>query len=86
LQAVRESDGLVMAIKEEEIMLGQQLLAHKGYYVEPTSALVIAAMKHLLGEFNKDDCVLLPLTGNGLKGALRTTNPIKENHAIPKQP
>ena len=69
LQAVRESDGLVMAINEEEIMLGQQLLAHKGYYVEPTSALVMAALKHLVEEKKQVTNVLLILTGNGLKGS-----------------
>lgn len=69
LQAVRESDGLVMAITEEEIMLGQQLLAHKGYYVEPTSALVIAALKILVEEKIEVTNALLSLTGNGLKGS-----------------
>jgi threonine synthase len=69
LQAVRESDGLVMAINEEEIMLGQQLLAHKGFYVEPTSALVMAALKILVMENKQVTNVLLTLTGNGLKGS-----------------
>ncbi|MBW6466685.1 MAG: threonine synthase [Brevefilum sp.] len=69
LQAVRESDGLVIAVKEEDIILGQQELAHSGYYVEPTSALVIAALKILVEEENQVSNVLLTLTGNGLKGS-----------------
>jgi threonine synthase len=69
LQAIRESDGLVMAINEEDITLGQLDLAHKGFYVEPTSALVIAALKILVEENNQVSNVLLTLTGNGLKGS-----------------
>ena len=69
LEAVYESDGLVMAISEEEIVLGQQLLAHKGFYVEPTSALVIAALKILVEKKIDVTNALLTLTGNGLKGS-----------------
>jgi threonine synthase len=74
LQAVRESDGLVMAIKEEDIILGQQLLAHKGYFIEPTSALVIAALKILVEENIDVTNALLTLTGNGLKGSPKNRN------------
>jgi threonine synthase len=68
LQAVKETDGTVLAINEEEILQGQSLLAHKGYYVEPTSALVVAGLKHLTGIIDEKSVVILPLTGNGLKG------------------
>jgi threonine synthase len=69
LEVVYESNGLVMAISEEEIVLGQQLLAHKGFYVEPTSALVIAALKILVEKKIDVTNALLTLTGNGLKGS-----------------
>lgn len=68
LQAINETDGSVLAINEEEILQGQALLAHKGYYVEPTSALVVAALQHLTGIIDETAVVILPLTGNGLKG------------------
>ena len=71
LQAVRESNGLVLAINEEEILDGQQLLAHLGFYVEPTSALVVAALKQLAGRITEKELVLLSLTGSGLKGKPR---------------
>jgi threonine synthase len=74
LQAVRESDGLVMAINEEDILFGQQELAHKGYYVEPTSALVIAALKILVEDNIDVTNALLTLTGNGLKGLPKNRN------------
>jgi threonine synthase len=69
LQAVRESHGIVMAIEEDEILAGQTLLAQKGYYIEPTSALVVAGLKKLVTEIDQSALVVLPLTGSGLKGA-----------------
>lgn len=71
LQVVRESHGMVLAIQEEEILEGQQLMAHKGFYIEPTSALVVAALKVLVEHINEDELVLMPLTGSGLKGEPR---------------
>ena len=68
IQAVRETDGAVLAIDEEEILNAQQLLAHKGYYVEPTSALIVAGLQQLIEIIDEKALVLLPLTGSGLKG------------------
>ncbi|MFU8827684.1 MAG: threonine synthase [Brevefilum sp.] len=68
LQAVRESNGLVIAVQEDEILEAQVLLAQLGFYVEPTSALVVGALKQLAGLITKDEHVLLTLTGSGLKG------------------
>lgn len=69
LQALGETDGRALAISEVEIAEAQELLAHKGYYVEPTSALAAAGYLKLQDEIAEGDCVVLPLTGNGLKGA-----------------
>lgn len=69
LQAVRETNGAVLAIEEEEILHSQQHLSHKGYYVEPTSALTVAALQHLTDKMDEEALVLLTLTGSGLKGA-----------------
>ena len=68
LHVVSESRGRVMAIQDHAISEGQRKLAKLGFYVEPTSALVCAALKELIAEIHEDDLVLLPLTGNGLKG------------------
>ena len=67
LQAIKESNGLVMAITESEILSGQNDLAKIGFFVEPTSALVIGALKKLTKFAKKNDSILLTLTGNGLK-------------------
>lgn len=72
LQTLRESQGMVIPIQDDEILEGQKLLAHKGYYIEPTSALVVAALKLLTDEITEDDLVIMPLTGSGLKGELRS--------------
>lgn len=74
IQAIKETNGMVVSIEEEEILAGQRLLAQKGFYVEPTSALVMAALERLNDKIPDDALVLLPLTGSGLKGAPRTQN------------
>ena len=71
LQALRETNGRTLAISEEEIVQAQKYIAHLGYFIEPTSALVVAGLKQLLPQISRDDIVVLPLTGSGLKGAPR---------------
>jgi len=68
LQALRETDGRVLAISEDDILDSQHALAHLGFYVEPTSALALAGFKQIEDEIGKSEIVVLPLTGNGLKG------------------
>jgi len=68
LQVLRETDGMVVAVGEKEIINAQNKLAHRGYYIEPTSALALAGFKQLKDEIQEDEVVVLPLTGNGLKG------------------
>lgn len=69
LRAIHDTDGTVLAINDEEILKAQALLAHKGYYIEPTSALVVAGLQQLTTKIADNALVLLPLTGSGLKGA-----------------
>jgi len=40
-------------------------IQRKGYYIEPTSAVALAALKKL--HVRKNDVVVLPLTGHGFK-------------------
>ncbi len=68
LQAVRQSGGTCVMVSEEEIKSAQLDLARHGIYIEPTSATAIAALKHLSGLAMKDDVIVVPLTGSGLKG------------------
>ena len=65
LAAVRESGGVVLALQDEETLAAQGKLAQQGFYVEPTSALAVAALDHLQGHLG--DVPVVVLTGNGLK-------------------
>ena len=69
LQALHETNGWVVAVNEDEIIEAQKALAHSGYYVEPTSAAAAAGLKKFIAETGEQDTIVMPLTGNGLKGA-----------------
>jgi len=73
LQALKETDGRVAAISEDGIRQAQKALAHLGYFVEPTSALVYAGYQKIKSEIDENDTVVLTLTGNGLKGSPQST-------------
>jgi len=70
VRAVKESDGLVEKVSDEEILEAQRLLAQReGLFVEPASAASIAGLIKLVkrGLISKDDLVVCILTGHGLK-------------------
>ncbi len=69
LQAVRESGGFCIEVDEEAILTAQRDLARHGFYVEPTSATVIAALPSVLKQAGPEDLIVVPLTGSGLKGS-----------------
>jgi len=65
LQAIQMSNGKIFAVDEEEIINAGVHLAHKGLLVEPTSAVVEAALIQHIDEFNPP--IVAILTGSGLK-------------------
>lgn len=69
LDAVRESGGAAGVVSELEIDLARTTIAQRGLFVEPTSAVPLAALRRLLerGMLIEDERVLVPLTGAGLK-------------------
>ncbi len=67
LQALRETNGQVLSISENEIRSGQEMMARLGFFIEPTSALVVSGFHQLINEVKQDETVVLPLTGSGLK-------------------
>lgn len=69
LQAVRESHGTCVTVLEDEIRTARETMAARGFYIEPTSAVVIAALKQIAKIAKPSDTIVLPLTGSGLKGA-----------------
>ena len=62
---VRETGGEVLAVSDEEVERALVLLGRKGFYVEPTSALPVAAFLKYPGI--RSGTVVAPLTGHGLK-------------------
>ncbi|WP_088007282.1 threonine synthase [Indiicoccus explosivorum] len=70
LDALRESDGTILAATDEEILEAYQLLAStEGVFAEPASCASIAGIKKRAesGELPKGASVVAVLTGNGLK-------------------
>lgn len=69
LKAIRATEGVACTVTDEEIWDTLPLLAHRGFYVEPTSAATPAAIKKLKaqGIIKDTDKVVVELTGFGLK-------------------
>lgn len=70
MNAVKESNGLIDFVTDEEILQAYLLVAKReGIFVEPASAASLAGIlkKHKSGYFAKGDIVVSVLTGHGLK-------------------
>jgi len=68
LAAIRDSKGMALAVTDEETIAARMDLASsEGIFVEPASAVPIAAVKKLMGKIEKDATVVCVCTGNGLK-------------------
>jgi threonine synthase len=65
LAAVLKSGGSMRVVDEKDIMPARDALARLGLYVEPTSAIVWAALVKMVDEL--PDPIVLILTGSGLK-------------------
>ena len=72
LEAIRITHGMVIQVTESEITRHQVELAHKGFFVEPTSAAAVAALDHVAAVANPEATVVVPLTGSGLKSPSRS--------------
>ena len=70
LRAIRDSGGTAIAVDDDAIIEWHRTLASsEGIYAEPTSAAAFAGLERLidLGLIGRDDVVLVPVTGFGLK-------------------
>jgi threonine synthase len=65
VRMVRESGGRFAAVDEDCISPGRDALAHMGFYVEPTSALVWQALRETAAGL--PDPIVIVLTGSGYK-------------------
>lgn len=71
VDAIRRSAGAAVAVSEQAIVAAVRKLALLGLYVEPTSAVAVAALDHFLsdGTIGPDQTSVVVLTGSGLKSA-----------------
>jgi threonine synthase len=68
LAAIRDSKGMALAVTDEETIAARMDLAStEGIFVEPASAVPIAAVKKLRGKIPSGATVVCICTGNGLK-------------------
>lgn len=75
--AVKESNSFGIKVSDNEILHAQKELAHKtGLLVEPSCASTFAAYQRVKDKFEKDEKIMLLMTGSGLKDfeALKTWN------------
>ena len=89
LKLLRESEGLALAVSDDEILNAQKMLASKeGIFAEPASAASIAALKKLIdmGAVDRDERIVCIITGSGLKDTKSIVNtltsPLKVKNAI----
>ncbi len=65
IDAVKQTNGDIITVSENEILTALHYITRKGYFVEPTSAVAIAGFKKM--SIMKDIQVVIPFTGHGLK-------------------
>ena len=86
LMAIRESDGIVVNVSDQEIMAAQQLLGRTcGVFGEPAGVTGTAGVKKLCqqGVIGRDDTVVSVVTGNGLKDVANAIKAAGEPISIP---
>jgi threonine synthase len=65
IEAVQNTSGLFIVIDEEDILPARLELAKQGFYVEPTSAVILPAIRQVVDKMPGP--VVSILTGSGLK-------------------
>ena len=65
LNAIQTSHGYLAAVAENDILPARDELASRGFYVEPTSAVVWPVLLERLDDLR--DPIVVVLTGSGLK-------------------
>ena len=86
LMAIRESNGLVVNVSDEEIMAAQKLLGRTcGVFGEPAGVTGTAGLKKLCaqGKITPDATVVSVVTGNGLKDVANAIAACGEPISIP---
>jgi threonine synthase len=67
-EVIRDARGTVVVVSDDQVREAQRDLARRGYLVEPTSAAALAGYRAWRDtQEQKEQRVLIPLTGSGLK-------------------
>ncbi len=77
LNAVQKTNGTVVAVNEEDILLTLKSMIAGGYYIEPTSGAVIAGALNYQKEHKeilKTKIIVTAFTGHGLKSTEKLLN------------
>ncbi len=85
IQAVRATKGSGRNPNDKQILEGVKLLAKtEGVFTEPAGGTVVAALKQLVedGEVERDEQVVLYITGNGLKTQESIASALPKTHRI----
>jgi len=86
LEAAQESNGLIIAVSDEEILSTQRILASEGVWVEPASAAGMAGLmaRTAAGEFDpRGKKIVVVCTGHGLKDPAIVTESFQSPKIIP---
>lgn len=86
LSAAEESNGKIIAVTDEEILLAQKILAEEGIWVEPASAAGLAGLIIETGRGSidvKGKRVVVVCTGHGLKDPSVITESFESPKIIP---
>jgi threonine synthase len=68
MAAIGASDGAAFRVEDERILEARTALALQGLFVEPTSAVAVAALPQVMDHLGDLTEIVIPLTGSGLKG------------------
>ena len=86
LNAIRESNGIVVNVTDEEIMAAQKLVGRTtGVFGEPAGVTGAAGLKKLCeqGVIGENDTVVSVITGNGLKDVANAIKACGDPISIP---
>lgn len=71
VEAIKKTNGKMVAVTEDEILTALKKITQKGYYIEPTSCAAFAGATKLLesGTISKNDNTVIVISGSGLKAS-----------------
>lgn len=69
LHAIRNTNGAVITVSDDEITHARNAMARAGLYVEPTSSTAVAALLKLHEQGLAEELTVVTLTGSGLKSS-----------------